>query len=110
MRSDLFCQVMERHDQGTYFSHFMANAEVTRLYDAKRKVYAAIVEMTEETPDCYWGWWNKERQCFTHIYPWKGGVEMCFPYGTKPEAERGKGCLLPVKITLGAEVPKKEGK
>lgn len=105
-RSTLYCQESPRRDGGTYFDHFAPHPEVSRLYSGHLPVYEAVVEQIEETPGCYWAWWDDKAGKFTHVYYWRGGVEMCFPYGTEPEIDRGKGLLMPVKVTRGSEIPR----
>ena len=63
-------------------------------------IFKVLVEETQETPDCYWAWWDEHDLEFQFIGYWKGAVEICFPYGTKVEEAAGKGKLLPVKVTL----------
>ena len=48
-------------------------------------------------PD-YWGWWDAEDKKFTLIWPKHFLLEMCFPYGTKAEEERGKGKIYRVNV------------
>ena len=97
-----YCQQYEsRHPLGVlYFTHFMPDPHVTRLYDDEKPVFKALVEECEEAPDCYWSWWEEKDQEFQFTAYWKGAVEMCFPYGTKVEEDRGNGRLLPVKVTI----------
>lgn len=105
-RSTLYCQERDRHNGGTYLTYFMAHPEVTRLHDNKSPVFEAVVERIEPEPDCYWGWWDNKDGRFHHVYPAKLLVEMCFPYGTKPEIERGNGLLIPVRVIKGREIPR----
>jgi hypothetical protein len=41
---------------------------------------------------------DKDDSGYTMIYPKKLLLEMCFPYGTKPEIESGKGNIVELII------------
>lgn len=84
---------------GYRYAHAFRNAFATHLAGKEHPILKVrVVELSEETDDAYWAWWNAEDGCFHHVYPKKLLVEMCFPYGTQPETERGYGELLPVSI------------
>lgn len=56
----------------------------------------------EESP--YWGWWDNKHEEFCLVYPREMLTEMCFPYGTKAEEERGKGQLVNVWVEKREEI------
>lgn len=92
---------------GGYWRNFMAHPEVTRLYDDKAEVFAVeVIELPAEEPGCYWGWWDSQDRAFCHVYHGRALVEMCFTYGARGEEERGRGKVLPVRLEVGALVPK----
>ena len=107
-RSNMWCQVMTGHTGDDYLSHFAPHSEVAQMYSPKEPVYAAVVEEAPEAEGCYWAWWDNKDQRFTHVYHWRGAVEMCFPYGPEVEEKRGRGKVMSVKVTLGEVVPKEK--
>jgi hypothetical protein len=97
--SRMYCSEIPRYNrQGTIFFNFYPHPLAVKMCGAK-EICEVEVTLTEESIDCYWGWWGKGSQRFEHVYPRKFMVEMCFPYGTDIEIEKGKGNLVPVKIT-----------
>jgi hypothetical protein len=99
-QTTLYCHELPRHDgTGTWYAHFFPNPNVTRLCGPE-PVVKALVSSSDESPDCYWGWWDNADQAFHYVYPRKCLVEICFPYGTKAEAELGRGELMPVRIEV----------
>ena len=65
-----------------------------------KPVHKVLIEETQETPDCYWAWWDNERQEFMFTAHFKDMVRICFPYGVEICEEQGEGHLSPVKITI----------
>ena len=95
---------------GFYWKDFCHDPRVCALYDRRAEVYEVMVEEGPDEPDSYWGWWSAGdpsrdiRPRFNHVYYHRDLVEMCFPYGTAAEAERGRGILVPVRVTLAKTV------
>lgn len=88
-----------RDERGqTVWKHFAAHPKSTRLYDDTLPVHEVAVEECVEEPGCYFAWWDAATERFDFVYPERGMTEMCFPYGTKAESERGRGQLLPVRV------------
>jgi hypothetical protein len=78
---------------------FYSNAFCVKMCGYKEdSIIEVTVQESEEFPECYWGWWDNERQEFAFVYPQKFLVEMCFPYNIKGYEERGEGKLMPVEI------------
>ncbi len=50
-------------------------------------------------PD-YWGWWDAKKEKFSLIFGKHFLLEMCFPYGTKIEEERGNGKAYRINVKL----------
>lgn len=102
----LFCaEIPDEHRGGTYYSHFFPSTLGVKMCQDDRRpypVFEVLVTETEEYPnlDTYWGWWDQERQMFNIVFVKKLLVEVCFPYGSKAEEDRGRGKLLPVNITV----------
>ena len=97
----MWCQLAENGQT----RHFGPHPEVVRLYEPKLPVYAVTVTESKPTPDCYWAWWDRERERFLFVYPARSLVSMCFPYGSKAEEDAGRGQVLPVIVSLGELVP-----
>lgn len=46
----------------------------------------------EDPPSDYFGWIDSDDPGeFTFVMPCEGMLEMCFPYGSKAESDRGRG-------------------
>jgi hypothetical protein len=59
-----------------------------------------VHEVAEDSPDgTHWGWLDSDDRDPTMIYPHRGMLEMCFPYGSKVEIERGKGRVVRLAVT-----------
>ena len=64
-----------------------------------------VIEVASEDPVAtHWGWIETSLRETdpVMIWPREGLFEMCFPYGSKVEAERGKGRVVRLTVT---EVP-----
>lgn len=97
-KSTLLSVERPRHDIGTYYAHFSAHIFTLRRYDKSSP--ALVAKVVEDPSGDYWAWWDNKKLDFSHVYPHDGLVEMCFPYGTSPEIEKGKGHKLRVRITI----------
>lgn len=97
----LYCHSRPKSDgTGEYFTHFYPSANVTRTCDSEANIFKVSVKESEETPDCYWGWWNNEKERFVHVYLMKVQVEICFPGSIEDMEKQGAGYLLPVSVTV----------
>ena len=81
------------------FADVHRDPRIVRLYRehyaiVRVRVRPALDE--EDTP--YWGWWAADDAEYRHIYPSPHGTEMCFPYGSEAEEERGRGKKLRLLI------------
>lgn len=92
------CYVARDDRAQTVWKHFAAQPQSTRLYDDTLPVHEVAVEECAEEPGCYFAWWDAATERFDFVYPERGLVEMCFPYGTKIEEERGAGKLFAVRV------------
>ena len=105
MRSTvLYCHLVlsDRRPGGSYWADFSPHPETARMYDyGEAPVYEVTVSEMPDEPmlDSYWGWWDAQRGAFTMVYYAQALVEMCFPYGSKVEEERGRGKLMPVAVS-----------
>lgn len=104
----LFCDKQRMYDNsGEYFANFYPSklqVQMCRSHNNQNApMLKARVSEGKDIPGSYWAWWGIERQAFTMVFRRKFIVEMCFPYGTKVEEERGRGKLLPVDIEIIGE-------
>jgi len=95
--SKMFC-AKDINKQVLYWD-FYSNAFCVKMcgYN-KDSIIEVTVQESNESPKCYWGWWDSKRQEFVFVYPQKFLVEMCFPYAIEGYEERGEGKLVPVEI------------
>jgi len=63
-------------------------------------IYEVEVSVSVETPDSYWGWYDAKDDRFEYVYPSRGQVNMCFPYGPQVEENLGRGKVLPVNVKI----------
>jgi len=72
-------------------------------------VEVEVVEVAKDDPSAtHWAWIaaGESEPLFSH--PYKGGLTMCFPYGTEIEEKHGKGRVVrlavsPVITDMGTE-------
>ncbi len=87
--------------------HFYPHPGVVKMCGCKRVFKVRVEEASEATDETYWSWWDldsKEEPKFTHTYPKRLHLDICFPAGIKGEEDRGKGLALPVNIVVLEEV------
>lgn len=92
---------MFAHDYGGKFFHVGSRRYVELHYLSKPIV---AVTVTEDPDGEYRGWIyaDKDEPCM--IWPSKGQLEICFPYGTQAAQERGSGRVVRLKIDTTASV------
>ncbi len=61
------------------------------------RVRVADIQLGEVST--YYAWWDNKEERFCMIFPHRQAVEICFPYGSKAEEERGRGHVLNVSVT-----------
>lgn len=95
-----YCTKELREVDGKYYYKNCFSSEKTVRMCSKEKVHKVNVREAspeEETP--YVGWLKlKPEGDIDFIFPNLTLLEVCFPYGTKAEAERGRGKVIRVKI------------
>jgi len=96
----LFCQEWRTSDKATLWDFFPSQMQVRMCMDERlpNPIVEVEVSQGQDMPDSYWAWWDIAGQRWTMVFPNKKLVEICFPYGSKAEEDRGRGKLLPVKI------------
>lgn len=85
----MFAYKYESERTGTYYMHF-GPIQYVRLHHLSEPIVE--VEISENRDGNYWGW-LKNDDCLQLglIWPSEGQFEMCFPYGSAAEEERGDG-------------------
>lgn len=89
-------------EPGFFYTHFFPSAFPTHLSSPELPILKfRLTEVTEDIPDdAYWAWWDNEDQAFPFVYAAEGLLEMVFPYGSKAEAEQGRGKVCRVRLDL----------
>lgn len=90
-------------DKWKRFCDFYSNPRGTACHAGNKIFKAKLTENQSNEESIYWAWWENEKNTFTLCYPMKAGVEICFPYGTKAESDRGRGVLVNVVVELVKE-------
>ena len=80
--------------------HESKNAFHCSLYDSVSPMHKVKVEEDFTGKNEYYGWFDNSTQDYRMIWCKKQLVEICFPYGYKIEEEKGKGRLVPLKISF----------
>lgn len=98
----LYCAEETDHQSRPYLSYFFSHVvQVKMCMDSRRPLPIYETEVSAgDDPNGYWGWWDAERQEFCFVFVKRLLVEVCFPYGSKAEEERGRGKLMPVRVTI----------
>lgn len=84
------------------FQSFMDSPVVASLFGLKKEdVFEVLVrELQDGETSPYWAWWDNAKKCFPPPMIWghKSLVEMCFPYGSQVEADKGRGEMCNVVV------------
>jgi hypothetical protein len=91
----LFAQKLPGRYYGFYASerHFITSGPEPVL-----PMKVTVLAASEAVETDYWGWWKAEGDYVCLIYPRESLLEMCFPYGSKAETERGRGWVVRVRV------------
>ncbi|GGK61657.1 hypothetical protein Sme01_03430 [Sphaerisporangium melleum] len=95
---------MYAHDRGGTFYHLgdRRYVEAHGLRDPIVEVEAREVE--HDAPDgTHWGWLRTGEDTPIMIWPVRGMLSMCFPYGTDVEEQRGKGRVVRLAVRVVGE-------
>lgn len=101
--TELFCHKMPKpQDPRRPYNHFFPSEEAVKMCGTYPIVKVLLTEAPEEAQDadCYWAWWDTEHDHnrFCMVWAWRGGVEMCFPYGTEIAERLGRGMVVRVLV------------
>jgi hypothetical protein len=84
------------------FDSFMHTPKVAILFGLRKEdVFQVVVrDLRDGESSPFWAWWSNEKQAFLpgFVWPHEGGVEMCFPYGTRVLIEKGEGEKVNVMV------------
>ena len=101
----LFCGKL---DDGAFFHFYLhtdlvkmcGHDEVFRVKVTEVELIPNVSEQLDKSAEGYFGWWDDEKQEFQFVAPNLHCVEICFPYGSKAEAERGRGNVYRVNVEV----------
>lgn len=83
-----------RHSGGFWYANASTDRRFVEIhYYPEPIVSVRVRERTEgDPPSNYWGWLaTDEPGRYLFVWPSEGQLEMCFAYGSKAEADRGRG-------------------
>ena len=104
----LYCFDHHGEDEGRWpYRHFCSVpiGPKQRAVWGEPSARALMVEVREpregESPT-YWAWWDSERRAFPSPFVWPSfaQVDICFAYGSRAEAERGRGEVVRVVVEI----------
>lgn len=78
------------------FRHVYEHPILVEMFGKDWPVWHVRIEPDEEGG--YWAWLDAETEEYSMVYPKRGLVAMCFPYGPDVEEERGSGRIVRVRI------------
>jgi hypothetical protein len=80
---------------GGLYWHEGTDPRLCRLYGKDKVIHKVRVTEGESQ---YWGFWDNEIGRFINIWPSRGQVTMCYPYGTDILEAEGRGKVVNVKV------------
>lgn len=87
---------------GIWYHAAHQHKETVKLYGFEHPIVKVVVrEIEPGETSIYWAWWSNEDQHFHWLWPSKGQVNMCFPYGPEVEEAKGRGHVLNVVVERG---------
>lgn len=86
-------------DGAVHFEHLYPSRQLVELCGGGRPVRVVV---TEDENGAYWGWRSADGR-ISMVYPSREQVEVCFPYGTQVQEERGIGRV--VRLDVQADEP-----
>lgn len=101
-----------RYDGGSGRFNTVGSRRFVEVHYLGEPIYPVLVEEVPDDDETgqYWGWMGAAYlphiEADTQpvmIWATRGQFECCFPYGSKAEAERGKGRVLHLRITERTE-------
>jgi len=95
-----YCTKRLRNQDGIeYYTNIFNNDRSVRMcISSPEKIYKIDVkEATKDEETSYVGWLDSEGN-ISFIFPNLVLLEVCFPYGTKPEIELGRGKIIKIVI------------
>jgi hypothetical protein len=89
----------DRYECGFFYFNVHACEKTTALCNrAERVRRIEIREVKEGEKSPYWGWLDAKTGKISMVYPSRGQLNMCFPYGPDAEVNAGRG--RPVNLVI----------
>lgn len=86
----------DRFPAGFWYAHLFTHKQAVGMCGSEPIIRVSV---EEDQKGDYFGWEYSDKKNFSMIYPSIKLVEICFPYGTKAEEEKGRGRVVKLKIT-----------
>ena len=99
----MFATRLDRHGGGEYLAGFAHDERVARIYFYKPVERVVVRDLHEGEVGDYWAWWDAKKARFDFVFPSRSLVDMCFPYGSKIETEKGNGEIVNVFVETSDE-------
>ena len=93
-----FCQKEKDRQGKDYYCNFSSGFVHYPHFFGEGPYFSVTIQETQESQDSYWAWKSFERQEYDYIYTARQLVDMCFPYGSAVEVERGSGIIVTVSL------------
>lgn len=94
----MFATRLDRHDEGEYLSGFTHDERVAKIYFYKPVERVVVRDVREGEIGDYWAWWDAKKARFDFVFLSSSLVDMCFPYGSEIETEKGNGEIVNVFV------------
>lgn len=94
----MYATRLPKHNGGTYLSGFAHSEQIAKLNFYKPVERVTVRNLREGETSEYWAWWDTKAKRFDYVFMGRSLVDMCFPYGSKVETEKGNGEIVNVAI------------
>jgi hypothetical protein len=98
---------INQKDKAEYFYGIGSFLFFTKCFGSA-PYYQITLKETNLEEGQYFGWKDYSKQEYRMIWPSLVQAEVCFPYGSKAEEERGRGKLVGFILESAVEISKKE--
>lgn len=78
------------------YRDFFPHQDIVRSIGGNDPIHR--VRITTDADGSFWSWWNAEKSRHDFTWSHRDGVEICFPYGSKAEEDRGRGKVVRVRV------------
>lgn len=103
LESDIY--YAHRYEGGAYW-HASPNLWWVNIHGLKHQIVMIRIRerVSTDPPSDYWGWLGADKNYYHFVFYHKSLMEMCFPYGSKAEEERGRGRAVNLIVQFVEEV------